>query len=183
MRGESEMLWISNVSTTTSDFIIDKIENEMMGLQVVAVNQWNLPVTKQRVTYTLSSQRKMTILEEFVMKFAVLGLAENADISLVSTLLGLDEVFVNACVAELSAKKMLDETILPVIKLTETGGEYFERGMVPDKTTTEEIIYYIDRKFGMSYAEIIKDDAYGLYAGYETINQSMDDIKKYINRN
>ncbi len=177
------MLWISNESTTTSDFIIDKIENEMMGLQVVAVNQWNLPVTKQRVTYTLSSQRKMTILEEFVMKFAVLGLAENADISLVSTLLGLDEVFVNACVAELSAKKMLDETILPVIKLTETGGEYFERGMVPDKTTTEEIIYYIDRKFGMSYAEIIKDDAYGLYAGYETINQSMDDIKKYINRN
>lgn len=177
------MLWISNENATTSDFIIDKIENEMMGLQVVAMNQWNLPVEKKKVTYTLSSQRKMTILEEYVMKFAVLDMAENADISLASTLLGLDEVFVNACVAELCAKKMLEETTPPVIKLTKTGEEYLERGIVPDKTTTEEIEYYIDRKFGMSYAEIINDAAYDLYAGYETICHSMEDIKKYINRN
>ena len=176
------MLWISNERASTSDFIIDKIENEMMGLQVVAVNQWNLPVVKQKVTYTLSSQRKMTILEEYVMKFAMLEMVEDADISLVSTMLGLDEVFVNACVVELCAKKMLEETVLPVIKLTNAGVEYFERGMVPDETTTEEITYYIDPKFGKSYATIVKDDNYGLYSGYETIHRSMENIKKYINR-
>ena len=176
------MLWISDESANTSDFIVDKIENEMMGLQVVAVNKWNLPVVKQKVTYTLSSQRKMTILEEYVMKFAMLEMVEDADILLVSTMLGVDEVFVNACVVELCAKKMLEETVLPVIKLTKTGAEYFERGMVPDKTTTEEIIYYIDPKFGMSYTAIVKDDNYGLYSGYETINRSIENIKKYINR-
>lgn len=183
MRGESEMLWISNENTNPLNSIIDKIENEMIGLQVVAMNQWHLPVEKQEVTYTLSNQRKMTILEEFVMNSAILEMDVDADISLISSLLGLDEVFVNACVNELCSKKILEETVLPAIKLTETGAEYFERGMVPDNTTTEEITYYIDRKFGMSYAKIIKDDTYGLYVGYETIYRSIEDIKKYINRN
>lgn len=177
------MLWISNENTNASDFIIDKIENEMVGLQVIAVNNWSFPVEKQIVCYTLSSQRKMTILEEFVMKSAVLNIAENVDISLVSSLLGLDEVFVKTCVDELCASKMLEETVLPIIKLTKTGEEYFERGMVPDKSTTEEITYYIDRKFGMFYTKIINDESYGLYAGYETINRSLQDIKKFVNRN
>jgi hypothetical protein len=177
------MLWTSDEDANSLDFIIDKIENEMIGLQVIATNSWHLPVVKQKVTYTLSSQRKMTILEEYILKAALLDISEGMNIPLISNLLGLDEVFIEACIADLNAKNVINKDVLPLIELTETGKKYFERGMVPDTTTTEEIEYFVDRKFGMFYTKVKQDNAYGIYANYEVINSSIENIKKFINRN
>lgn len=176
------MLWISDERTNSADFIIDKIENEMVGLQVIATQNWHIPIDKQKVTYTISSQRKITVLEEFIIKAALLNTTEAMNKSLLSSLFGLDEIFIDTCVEYLISKNVIEKTALPNINITETGMKFFKRGMIPDSETTETIEYYIDRKFGMFYTKPVQDDTCGVYENYEFINRKIDNIKKFITR-
>jgi hypothetical protein len=184
----------------TSDAIIALIEKETAGLQVVAVRSWLWPVEKQRINYRLSILRDMNLLEEFVMKTASLALSVPVTIDFVAELLGLDQIFIESCVAELAARQIIQKDRLPVLVLTELGQSVLGLQQLPEDTVRESIEYYFDRKFGGIYSEIMSGEsgaaglvgpgglvgqdgqAFAPYRHYAVIEQKVADQKKFINR-
>ena len=100
---------------------------------------WHLPV------YELSSMRKPTALEEYIMKAANASLSYQVDKSMLQSLFGLDEVFFEDALKTLTKKKILDEDAMPVLCLTDTGKAMLSQNIVPDKARVEKVEYYIDR--------------------------------------
>lgn len=175
-------LQTSNEVKQSIDLAIENIKKEMPACQIVKVSSWHLPVFKQRVTYTVTRDREMTVLEEFIMKAATIEVSEGISIALIAHLLQMDEIFVKACVEGLVKKAMLENAVLPIVKLTEIGLKHFERGMIPEKAVAQEIEFYTERKFGVVYAKIVQEASYGIYDKFELINDSITDIKKDVNR-
>ena len=162
--------------------IAKKAEATDGNLVALCGRLWHLPVYKQTLSYELSSMRKPTALEEYIMKAANASLSYQVDKSMLQSLFGLDEVFFEDALKSLAEKKILDEDAMPVLCLTDTGKAMLSQNIVPDKARVEKVEYYIDRKFATVYAEPKDDDSIGVHPGFELIDKAKENIKKYVNR-
>ncbi|MBE7052024.1 MAG: hypothetical protein E7395_05590, partial [Ruminococcaceae bacterium] len=122
--------------------IAKKAEATDGNLVALCGRLWHLPVYKQTLSYELSSMRKPTALEEYIMKAANASLSYQVDKSMLQSLFGLDEVFFEDALKSLAEKKILDEDAMPVLCLTDTGKAMLSQNIVPDKARVEKVEYY-----------------------------------------
>ena len=95
------------------DVIAAKVEKSSPTLAAICASSWHLPIYRQALTYELSSMRKMTAIEEYILKAADMKLSYNIDVSMLPSLFGLDEVFFDAVIDFLTAKGAIDKDALP----------------------------------------------------------------------
>lgn len=176
------MIWTFNDEKNRIVNIIKKIENEQVGLKVIAYDSWYLPLVKQKVVYNLTYLRKINILEEFIFNAILLNIPSGVNVPLISNLMGLDSIFIQDCVNKLCSKHLIIEDKKQKIRMTKGGEYYFEKGMIPNTTVSEEIEFYFDRKFGEFYTKIVQEDNIGVYSEYDLINKLIENKTKYINR-
>lgn len=172
------MHWTFKQYTEDLNKVTEKIESEMVGLQIVATDSWAYPLEKHCVNYILSSQQKMTILEEFILKVVAQDRKKIANNQSIGTLLGLDPIFIETSVKDLIDKEMIDSNF----KLTETGLFFFKKSMVPGPSTHEKIEYLFDRIFGHVYANWIEIDKAPISPHIVEIQAAFTRVTKFLNR-
>lgn len=173
------MSGISNKADITAILAAEKEKNT---LAAICTSSWHLPVYKQTLTYEITQMRKATALEEYIMKAASLKLSYSVDVSMLPSIMGLDDLFFEQAIDTLCQKNIIDKTALPILRLTNEGKVAAELGMLPADAVTENIEYYIDRKFAAVYASICEDSQCGVHPKYELIDKTVENAKKYINR-
>lgn len=164
------------------EIIAAAAEKQKNTLAAICANSWHLPVYKQTLTYEVISTRRATALEEYIMKAAALDLSYDVETSMLPQLLGLDEVFFEEVLEALVGKNIVDKDSLPVLRLTDSGINCLEQRVVPDEAKTDDIEYYIDRKFAAVYASPKEEPRLGMHPKYELIDKKKENVKKYINR-
>lgn len=164
------------------EILVKKAMNTDEDSFAICMASWHLPVYKQSISYKVSSQREATAIEEYIMKAASCEIPCDVDKAMLSELLGLDEVFTENAISHLCDKGILDTKSLPVLKLTESGGELLDRRMVLDKERDEEISYCINLKTAHVYSKVTESASFPLHPDYNRIDKMTENIKKYINR-
>ena len=177
----SEVFGILN-KESAYDVIAAKVEKSSPTLAAICASSWHLPIYRQTLTYELSSMRKMTAIEEYILKAADMKLSYNIDVSMLPSLFGLDEVFFDAVIDFLTAKGAIDKDALPTLKLTESGKSFLAQGKISAEATTDNIEYYIDRKFATVYATPSKEERIGMHPKCNAIDKAGENPRKYINR-
>jgi len=164
------------------DVLAAKVEKTDPSLVAICASSWHLPIYRQTLTYELSSMRKMTAIEEYLLKAADMKLSYDIDVSMLPSLFGLDEVFFDEVIDFLTAKGAIDKAALPTLKLTEEGKSFLAQGKISAEAITDSIEYYIDRKFATVYAAPSKEERIGMHPKYNTIDKAGENARKYINR-
>ena len=164
------------------DIIASAAEKRNPGCIAICASNYHLPVYKQTLAYTLSSTRLPTPHEEYIMKAADLDISYDIDTSMLPSLLGLDNIFLDSTVDFLAEKNILDKDSLPELKLTESGKSYLEAGAVPDEERCEEIEYYIDRKSAFVYSKLKEDSRIAMHPQTDMMEKKRENAKKYISR-
>lgn len=173
---------ISNEIINKYSDIISKIQSEIPNAEIVFAQKYTYPVYKQKVRFGVTSMKKASLLEEYIMKAAGLELSGGLDISRLSKLLGMDEIFLEGCIKELSEKKLLDGDASSELRLTESGKKHALACTVPGAEEIDEIEYFIDKKSGIFYTELSEDADAECKDYYSLSPEEIPDIKKYINR-
>lgn len=168
--------------TKMIDKIVAVAEKKSDFSVAVCAKSWHLPIYKQILTYGLATSRRQTPLEEYIMRAADMKLSYDVDVSMLPSLLGLDEIFLDWAVDNLAEKGILDKECLPVLKLTESGKSYLLSATLPDEERGEQLEYYIDRKSALVYAKPVENSSYPMHPEAGKIDKIKENAKKYINR-
>ncbi len=164
------------------DVLAAKVEKADPTLAAICASSWHLPIYRQTLTYELSSMRKMTAIEEYLLKAADMKLSFCLEVPMLPSLFGLDEVFFDQVIDFLTAKGAISKEALPKLKLTEMGKGFLEQGKISAEAITDSIEYYIDRKFATVYATPSKEERIGMHPKCNSIDKAGENARKYINR-
>jgi len=177
-----EVSGISDEFTKKYPHIADKIKQQYPDAQIISAQTCHYPLHKQKVRFTVTTIRPADLLEEYVMKAAMLELKNGTDIPLLSRMLGMDEVFLCGCIDDLCDKGILKKDLLPALVLTESGKKHAAASTLPSDEIVDEVEYYIDKKSGTFYTSPIEDASCGNWEYYRVIDEYVENVKKYISR-
>lgn len=144
----------SNIYANEIERLIEEIESKELGLQVIKVKKWALPIKKYNVELEISKSKSLNIIEEFIIKIALSNLGCEINEDVIKSMLGLDEIFISKYVNRLSALGVIDRKKLPNICITDIGKEQFEKGQVLTKDRRERIDVFIQPKFKLFYSDL-----------------------------
>jgi hypothetical protein len=102
------------------------------GVRVLAADLIEIPVTLLRLQLLMTKERKIGLLEEFILK-AAMELNPPPNCHELAVNLGLDEVFVNNECWHLAKNSALAGERLPEIVITEAGKGYYGSGIINDQ--------------------------------------------------
>lgn len=109
---------------------VASLEASQPGLRVLAARLYRLPVARVRARLALQSPRRFNILEEFILR-AASDLQPPPTPTELSSLLGLDPLFVDNTLAHLESLKTVARGAQAAITLTPTGRKFYTQGQVP----------------------------------------------------
>ena len=176
------MSGISNDFDAKYPQVAAQIAAKYPGSKIVQANTCHYPLQKQRVRFAVTSVQKADLLEEYIMKAAMLGLSYGTDIPLLSRMLGMDEVFLSGYIESLCEKDILKKDALPALVLTDSGKKHAVSGTLPSDEIVDEIEYFIDKKSGIFYIAPLEDASCGNWEHFNLIEKYVENIKKYISR-
>src|SRR5262245_16399352 len=104
-------------------------ERARPGLRVLAAQAYRLPYARLRARVALQNPRRFNILEEFILRAAA-ELDPAPTPPELSSLLGLDQLFVDATLQHLETLKTITRGHKAAIGLTPLGRRFFEQGQV-----------------------------------------------------
>jgi len=174
---EYEMLWTSSRLENLYKSVLERVINENPELLVSDIRMWSLPVTKYSVKYKYVTSRKMNIVEEYILKAALLEIDVEIDISFIVETLGLNIVFIESCINNLAEYEMIYSNFLPVIKLTPKGMQCFQRNLIADNEQLGLIEFYYDCIFNTIYADIKYEDAVENFRKYDILDKNLNTKK------
>lgn len=158
------------------------ISRKYPQMQILSAKDCLYPLQKQKVRYTVTSVKKAELLEEYIMKAAMLALTDGTNIALLSKMLGMDEIFLTDCIDSLCDRGILKKESLPLLELTESGKRHAASGTVPSDEILDDIEYFIDKKSGLFYTAPIENPSCEIWENYKLVEQYVENIKKYISR-
>ncbi len=161
---------------------VEIIKSKYPQMQIISANDCLYPLQKQKVRFTVTSVKKAELLEEYIMKAAMLDLTDGTDTVLLSKMLGLDEIFLTGCIDSLCDKGILKKDSLPLLVLTESGRNHAKSGTVPSDEIVDDIEYYIDKKSAIFYTSSVENMSCPVWEKFKLIDQYAENIKKYISR-
>lgn len=134
--------------------LINEIEEKQIGLQVIKVKDWALPINKYNLELEISKAKSLNIIEEFIIKIALSNLGYEVTEEVIQSMLGLDEVFTSKYINRLADVGVIDKKILPKIQITKLGKQQFEKGQVLTKDRKETITAFIQPNFKLFYSKV-----------------------------
>lgn len=112
--------------------IVDEIEQQSRSLSVLAARQFRYSVSQTAVQVTISESRKLTVLEEFILRAAT-ELNPSPTQEELAQVLGLDDVFIKNTVESLQMLKVLELNSEMQIRITSLGQKFYQNGYVPQE--------------------------------------------------
>ncbi len=144
------MFWnLPNINNKYTD-IVNKIEKEINGLQVLSVKERSLSVTEYDINIKIAKGETFDIIEEFILKFASAKLIEPLSLEEISKELGLDIVFIEQYFKNLLQYKAIEDN-REKIKTTELGDKLYQKGMIPLPLEEKKITIYYEPYFQSLY--------------------------------
>jgi hypothetical protein len=109
---------------------VARVEAGQPGLRVIAARLYRLPCARVKARLALQSPRRFNILEEFILR-AANDLQPPPTPGELSSLLGLDPLFVDSTLAHLESLKTVARGAGSTLTLTPTGRKFYTQGQVP----------------------------------------------------
>lgn len=133
--------------------LIDNIEKEIK-IQVIKVKRWNLPINKYKIDLEITKEAEVTIIEEFILKIALMYKGRYISINLIKEILNLDEVFIIDSIKNLLYAKSVETNNSKEIKITEIGERQLKdgKGLFSNKKKSVEL--FIQPNFKLFYSNI-----------------------------
>lgn len=126
--------------------LVEEIESQSGGkIIVLAARQFRYQIKEFCLKIGITEPRKYNILEELVLK-AGIELNPPPNLDELAQIFGLDIIFIKSTVQNLQSLCILENNSNDLIKLTEKGKEFYQKGKVPQLEKEEEI-YLIDDLF------------------------------------
>ena len=135
--------------------LINEIEEKQIGVQVIKVKNWALPINKYNLELEISKAKNLNIIEEFIIKIALANMGHEVTEELLQSMLGLDEVFTSKYINRLADAGVIDKKELPKLHVTKSGKQQFEKGQVLTKDRKETITAFIQPKFKLFYSKVL----------------------------
>ncbi|WP_026104162.1 hypothetical protein [Anabaena sp. PCC 7108] len=115
---------------------VKEIEDKSASLSVLAARQFRYSLRQNTVELTIKEPRQFNVLEEFIIRAGIeFDPPPTADE--LSSILGLDSVFVNSTITTLQTLQTL--AVKSPITVTEEGRSFYERGTVPQPPYSVQI--------------------------------------------
>ncbi|WWU64268.1 hypothetical protein QJR26_14705 [Clostridium baratii] len=133
--------------------LIDNIEKEIK-IQVIKVKRWNLPINKYKIDLEITKEAEVTIIEEFILKIALMYKGRYISINLIKEILNLDEVFIIDSIKNLLYAKSVETNNSKEIKITEIGEGQLKDGKGLFSNKKESIELFIQPNFKLFYSDI-----------------------------
>lgn len=143
------MFWNSADHKTAE--IVSKLENDMLGMQVISVQEWALPLYDFEVKFEITQPQELNLIEEFILKMALANIPGVENEKDYARMLGLDRIFIENYTKGLVKKDALAAAELPVIKITEIGKTAYKKGIIGGRPRTEKLAFYFEPLFGIFY--------------------------------
>lgn len=153
-------------------YFVNKMEEESRSLSVLAARQFCYSVLQTSVQLTVSETRKLTVLEEFILRAAI-ELNPSPTQEELATVLGLDNVFITNTVESLQILKVLELNSEMQIIVTSLGQKFYQNGRLPQEEEKTKRLYAICN----SLTQIIEFKKNKL----ETKGLEFKDINEFIN--
>ncbi|MEG1256425.1 hypothetical protein [Clostridium sp.] len=134
--------------------LINEIEEKQIGVQVIKVKDWALPINKYNLELEISKAKNLNIIEEFIIKIALANMGYEVTEEVIQSMLGLDEVFTSQYINRLADAGVIDKKELPKLHVTKLGKQQFEKGQVLTKDRKETITAFIQPKFKLFYSKV-----------------------------
>ncbi len=157
--------------------IINKIEKNQNGLQVINAKLWSLPCYPVKLKLEISKEKTINIIEEFIMKLSFSNISETVTAEVIEETLGLDNYFVSKYVNILATAGNLNKDVLPILQITELGAKQYEKGSVLIKGATEYVELLLSNKFKKIYDN---SDVMKTYYEAKIIDLPDYDIEKLV---
>jgi hypothetical protein len=109
---------------------IASVESSQPGLRVIAARLYRLPYARLKARLALQSPRRFNILEEFILR-AASSLQPPPTPAELASLLGLDQLFVDATLTHLESLKTVSRGAHAAVTVTPVGKKFFAQGQVP----------------------------------------------------
>jgi hypothetical protein len=169
------MLWNGNLTSTSSDRIVDEYFNNQKGIALLEVSEWNLPYLIINIQYTFSLYKKITVIEKFIIKTLQSPCKELHSIEAITSLLRLHDSFIRSRIQQLYANGLLEIYEMneqqPLYRLTDKGIEAVSKNELPVKEMNETLTLGVEPLFGKLF-----------YANSPEINQmekSQSNVKNF----
>lgn len=134
--------------------LINEIEEKQIGVQVIKVKDWALPINKYKLELEISKAKNLNIIEEFIIKIVLAYRGYKVTGEIIQSMLGLDEVFISKYINRLADAGVIEKKDLPKLHITKLGEEQFEKGQVLTKEKKETITAFIQPKFKLFYSKV-----------------------------
>lgn len=138
--------------------LINEIETKQIGVQVIKVKYWALPINKYNLELEISKAKNLNIIEEFIIKIIISDIGCEVTEEVIQSMLGLDEVFTSKYINRLADAGVISKKELPKLRVTKLGEEQFKRGQVLTKDRKEIITAFIQPNFKLFYSDVHEQD-------------------------
>jgi len=138
--------------------LINEIETKQIGVQVIKVKDWALPINKYNLELEISKAKNLNIIEEFIIKIIISDIGCEVTEEVIQSMLGLDEVFTSKYINRLADSGVISKKELPKLRVTKLGEEQFKRGQVLTKDRKETITAFIQPNFKLFYSDVHEQD-------------------------
>lgn len=135
--------------------VIDNIELNQEGIQVIYKKMWSIPIYKSNLDINVSKFKDINLIEEFIIKIALSGLTDDVTTKVICDILKLDEVFVEIYTEKLANLGIINKSKLPYIEVTEIGIEQYNKGKILEYDKVYKLDCYLNPKL-----KLILDNAY-----------------------
>lgn len=119
--------------------LAEDIESRSPGVKVLAARQFHYSVCQQPLQLHITEPRKINVLEEFILK-AASELVPPPRPEELAAAMGLAPVFVNSTLDFLRVNKAIEPPVNAPIKLTDTGRNLHQQGIMPQEIVKKEEI-------------------------------------------
>lgn len=161
--------------------LINEIEKKQIGLQVIKVKQWALPVKEYSLELEISKSKNLNMIEEFIIKIALSDIGCEVTEEVVQSMLGLDEVFTSKYINRLAEAGVINKECLPILKVTELGEEQFKKGHALAIEKKQTVKIFIQPNFKLFYSKLDKNDTDKIYPFLELKNDDAIEVKDIKN--
>ncbi|MPQ42511.1 hypothetical protein [Clostridium tarantellae] len=149
------MFNVSNSYSEELEGIKSNIEKKELGLQVLKLKEFKLPIKKYNFELEITKDKNLNIIEEFIIKVVLANFDENISSDFIADLLELDKIFVHEYIKQLIHFGIFDKNKLPNFQLTEEGLKFFKAKKMLMKDKAINVQAYIQPEFKIFYDNMI----------------------------
>lgn len=123
--------------------LVEQIAKQSQSLSVLAARQFRYKLLQTPVDIIISEPRKFNVLEEFILR-ASIEFEPPPTVKELADVLGLDLVFVQSTIENLSSLKSLKVSPAGSIQITPQGREFYKQGSVSQAQQSKQVYAIAD---------------------------------------